>query len=102
MVVSVSTDDRTDLVCSLDPDALRERMADWHRLSAAVRERSVDGVTLTVRYAGGPGVADDVRRLVDAERDCCPFLAFDVQAEPDGGVRMIVTAPEPALLPSFG
>ena len=33
---------------------------------------------LTLRFRDGPGVGDELTRLVAAERDCCAFLGWRV------------------------
>jgi len=85
--------------CTLGPDELRERVAQWRELAADELERRVEGAGLTVRYRASPDVARRLRWLVDAERRCCPFLSFELGEEGDA-IRMVVTAPAPELLPT--
>jgi hypothetical protein len=51
--------------------------------------REPDAVVL--RFRDYPGVYEQLRRLVAADRDCCPFLVFDGTRE-DGPVVVRITA----------
>ena len=64
--------------CSLDPTALAARVADWRRLSGALVSavRTPTGAELS--YRPGPGVAERLLALVEAEAACCPDLELDV------------------------
>jgi hypothetical protein len=67
--------------CTLDRGALGERIAEW----AALRERSLlertdTGQTRRSRWSL-EGLTE-LRRLVAAEHQCCPFLAFQLTVGP--------------------
>lgn len=61
--------------CSLSPDSMRERAGAW----ASLRDRYLIERTRSENRAmsrwQGEGLVE-VQALVEAERDCCPFLAF--------------------------
>ena len=79
--------------CTL-PSADRPlRVADFDALFAAhlVRAERTDLTAARLVMAGGPGVADRVQRLADAESSCCAFFDFTVADEGDEvvlGVRV--------------
>lgn len=63
--------------CALDRGPLRERIAEW----AALRERSLLERTDTGQTRHSQWSLDgltELRRLVAAEHQCCPFLAFEL------------------------
>jgi hypothetical protein len=63
--------------CKLDRGALGERIAEW----AALRERSLLERTDTGQTRHSSWSLDgltELRRLVAAEHQCCPFLAFQL------------------------
>jgi hypothetical protein len=74
------------IVCTLGPDALAVRrkglLADLLRRAEEHHERS-DGYRM--RFAAKDETLTTVARAVDAERQCCRFLRFQITAEPDGG-----------------
>jgi hypothetical protein len=70
--------------CSLDDEELAARVGDWR----AIEDRGLlrveprpDGRVLV--YRGGAGTARALERLIEAERDCCPFLDLRIDAGPD-------------------
>lgn len=96
------TDEKKALSCSLDPIAMAKRAMAWRRVNKArIEWRREDGRSTSL-YAGRPGVADDLQRLVDLERECCGFLTFTLRPEGEN-VRLDVEAPEssPELLGAF-
>jgi hypothetical protein len=79
------------IACTLTGASLEERAAWFGCLGEAAL---IDGVRhgdrLLLRFR--PEAMDDVRELVRAEAECCPFLDFAVEV-PDGEVRLAVTGP---------
>jgi hypothetical protein len=74
------------VACSLSAVALGHRALAWHELlsrSLIVRERVPGGVRLTVQ----PDSAETLKDLVELERQCCPWITFDVS-----GSTVTVTA----------
>lgn len=82
------------IACNLSSGDFRQRLAwitDLNRRQLVRHERA--DLTLSLVY--GKAARADVDRLVAQERECCPFLSFDV-ADGAEGVVMTVTAPEEA------
>jgi hypothetical protein len=83
------------IVCTLVPDALRNRRED---LAALVRRAEASDEIpggLRVRFAAADDLLPTLARIVDAERQCCRFLRFAITAEPDGGpIGLEVTGPD--------
>jgi len=72
------------VVCTRTPDAIAERKADL--LSGLVRRAESREATADSGRSTFP--ADAFQLLVatvEAERQCCRFLRFDISVEPDGG-----------------
>jgi hypothetical protein len=82
--------------CSLDDEELAARRADWRALEAGAlirAETRPDGRLLV--YRGGENTARVLEGLIEAERKCCSFLDFRVEAA-DDEVRVTVTMPPEA------
>ena len=82
------------IACTLTGGNFKARMA-W--INALTREclpsHERHDLTLDLRYA--PGARDRVGEMVRKERECCPFLNFDLRDDKDE-VRLTITAPEEA------
>jgi hypothetical protein len=80
------------VACTLAPEALRERLDSIGRLThrSLLRHR-LEGQTLRLAYAKEAG--DEVRRIVDAERECCAFLRFTIEQAADA-VILSIEAPD--------
>ena len=74
------------VVCALTPAALRARreglLADLTARAESCEDLP-DG--LRVRFAPGGETLSAIVRAIDAERECCRFLRFQVTVEPDAG-----------------
>lgn len=80
--------------CTLSPSDYRARLATLGALSReALRHVERRGATFHLRYA--PDAAGRVHALVEQERRCCAFLAFEVEETADE-VRVRVTVPAAA------
>ena len=83
------------IVCTLTPDALRQRREQL--LPGLVRraeayERLATGLRL--RYAASADVLGDIVKMIEAERECCRFLRFELSVAPDlGPITLEVTGP---------
>jgi hypothetical protein len=51
-----------------------------------------------LRLAYAPEAAGEVRKMIELERICCPFLNFDLNEKADA-VRVTITVPETASGP---
>ena len=83
------------IACTLEPDVMPERMAQWQDMLAVARTRSAtpDG---RLRVEFGDGVAfGTLAALVAAEQQCCSFFAFTLTIDARG-IALEVGAPEAA------
>jgi hypothetical protein len=73
------------VICALMPGAIATRKAallpGLVRRRAESREDTVDGV----RFRFSADAFSVLASTVEAERQCCRFLRFDIAIEPDGG-----------------
>ena len=75
----------TPIACALAPDDHSQRSAEIEALFAGkteVRELP-DGYAF--RFPGEGDWAGRLLRLIEAERQCCPFFEFELSFEPDQG-----------------
>ena len=89
------------VACTLEGAEGGRRLAEWRRVAAtAGAGRQFAPGRLTLRFRDLPGVRSELERLVDAERDCCPYLGWRlVQAEAEWRVDVTGTDPELRALP---
>lgn len=67
------------IACTLGPDDGPQRLEQWRRLSTvAGAGRTQAPGRVVLRFRDEPGVADQLRQLVDAERQCCAFLDWQL------------------------
>jgi hypothetical protein len=83
------------IVCTLSPVALRARR---EGLLAELLHRADDHQELPeghrLRFAPSEDVLATIVRMVEAERQCCRFLRFQITVEPDGGpIALDVSGP---------
>ncbi|HEY2604284.1 MAG TPA: hypothetical protein VGI67_22185 [Thermoleophilaceae bacterium] len=80
------------IACSLSATDARTRKDDWKRLleRAAVTRTPLAGGGTRIALAPLDGVRAELRRLIEAERECCPFLEFELD---DEGGALAVTIP---------
>lgn len=74
------------IACTLGPAALKARQED---LLGGLLRRADQRLDLPdgyrIRFAAGEDVLANIVKVVEAERQCCRFLTFEVTVEPDGG-----------------
>jgi hypothetical protein len=81
------------VACTLGPGDGAERMRRWQRLGVAGSPVSrMESGRLVVRYQPGPGIAEELRALAQAEAGCCSFAEWAV-SEPAGQPTLVVSAP---------
>ena len=79
------------IACTLPAPEMRDRLAYISEFAQrALLRHEQDGGTLRLRYAVES--ADELERLVEQERSCCPFLGFDLVRRPDA-VYLVITTP---------
>lgn len=84
------------IVCTLTPETIATRKAEllpglFRR--AETTERTADGYRL--RFAASVGVLQAVAAAIDAERQCCRFLRFELTVEPDVGPLVLTLSGPP-------
>jgi hypothetical protein len=80
------------IACSLTADAASQRAEEFRELAArALVGRRRTGSEVVLRFQTGEGVAEQVASLAERERECCPFLAIDVERR-DGEVALRIGA----------
>lgn len=67
------------IACTLSASDLKDRVGAWNRLmgSGLVERNLVPG---GIRLTPAPGAADALIQLIDLERECCPWIDFEVGA----------------------
>ena len=83
------------IACTLDADAMPDRLADWRAVldRAQARATAEDGA---LRVELAPDVdLGELARLVAAEQRCCAFFAFAINVD-HRGLALEVRAPEGA------
>jgi hypothetical protein len=73
-------DDPTPIVCTLSAKELEDRELAWQKLLGSglvARSRVPGGIRLTAEQ----GAATALRQLIDLERECCPWIKFDVSSQ---------------------
>ena len=79
-------DSNAPLACALTPGEFRERRSSlWPGLAARADcvDPTPDGYTLRFRASGE--ILTAIADAIDAERQCCPFLSFELHVEPQSG-----------------
>lgn len=74
------------IVCTLGPAALKARREGLlTRLVGQAVEQQEFPEGRRLRFVPAEEILPAIARVVDAERQCCRFLRFQVTIEPDGG-----------------
>jgi hypothetical protein len=86
------------IACRLEGDDYRRRLASIGELArAALLDHRRDDCSLCLAYA--PEAATRVRRMVEEERVCCPFLVIELEETAEGVFVKITPPPlDPAML----
>ena len=81
------------IACTLTSAELQERR---RTVLQQVRSAVVETVELENGYAFSIPVAwfAEVANLIDLERQCCPFMTFNMKVAGDGPLRLELTGPE--------
>lgn len=89
-------DTHDPIVCSLDADELKQRLAEIRAVGAdALGDvQSLPGQAV-LRFAASQETRRHLEAIVAAEARCCAFLSFDLREEP-GAIVMTISAPEGA------
>ncbi|HEV3000022.1 MAG TPA: hypothetical protein VGW75_04710 [Solirubrobacteraceae bacterium] len=86
----------TPIACSLNASEFAARREETAAIArAALRGREpIDGGE-RLRFAGGEDLAGQIREIVDAEAECCPFLTLDLRRDGEA-LELDVTGPPEA------
>ena len=88
-------DTNPPVACSLSSTDARTRQAEWSALLRdAARSRTPVPGGIRVELTGD--VRSELIRLVELERECCPFLELVVEESAAGGLVLTATAPPDA------
>jgi DNA-binding transcriptional MerR regulator len=79
------------IVCTLGPDLVGTRIADWRAMLARVTSREAIEGGIRARFADGVDVSA-LAELAAAEQDCCRHFTFGLTIDPDG-VALDITGP---------
>lgn len=84
------------VMCSLSDVEKREREATLlARFKSGVVAVDELGDGYSFRLSGGPEWLALIAQLMIAERECCPFLTFQLTAEPQmGAITVRITGPD--------
>jgi MerR family copper efflux transcriptional regulator len=90
------------IACTLTTDGQRERLDEWKSLLAIAESREELGIGVRFRFR--TDLTARARTLAAAERECCPFLHFDLVEAEDAIVLTVETeeAGQEALRFIFG
>jgi hypothetical protein len=91
------------VACSLDAGGKKTRFDEWRELKrVGLVGESREGRVLTTVWTAEAGIPARLEMLIEAERQCCAFLDFEVE-ELDDVIRVRTVFPEGAesLLVSF-
>jgi hypothetical protein len=91
---TVTTDDEQPVACTLQGGRYEDRLAWIAELARdGLRSHERRDLVLELRYAAH--VIDRVGDMVAKERDCCAFLAFNIDESADE-IRLTIAVPERA------
>jgi MerR family transcriptional regulator, copper efflux regulator len=88
------------IACTLGPDDVQQRVADWQSVLDDTRARTALDSGVHLAFTAAIDV-QELARLVVAEQDCCRFFAFAITVD-DRGVGLDIRGPLEALEPIFG
>jgi hypothetical protein len=90
----METTEQPPIACCLGAREYQSRIAWIENLTVrALQSHARDDLVLHISYT--PEAAPEVRRMVERERMCCPFLTFDLDQSLEA-VSVRITVPEPA------
>lgn len=82
------------IACTLEPDAMPERLAGWNKLLAGATGRTAIPGGLRIEFDHAVDLGE-IAGLVAAEQRCCAFFSFSLTVD-HRGVALEVRAPEGA------
>ena len=71
----------TELSCRLSGPELVERIQEWRRVASQVISRTVNETSIISVYPSDAEVMTELQRLIEAEKECCSFMDFQIKEE---------------------
>ena len=71
------------LSCTLGGPELVQRIDEWRQVAARATSRTLTGNTVVSVYPRDPALLGELRRLIEAEKDCCSFMHFEIDERSD-------------------
>lgn len=71
------------LACTLSGSELGERIMEWRHIASHATSRHVEKGRVVSTYPPDRRLLQQLRRLIAAEAQCCPFMRFNVEERPD-------------------
>ena len=71
------------LACSLSGPELVERVREWADVASHATSRHVEKGRIVSTYPPDQQLLQQLRELISAEAECCPFMKFNVEERPD-------------------
>jgi hypothetical protein len=90
------TDKQTPIACSLTNSELSERrIAVLQKAGRSVLEVRETENGCAYRFPPDDDWVNELTRIINLEKQCCPFIEFTLTAEPQGGALWLkLTGPE--------
>jgi hypothetical protein len=90
-----ATDAPVPIACSLAASAAQDRESQWRALlSRSLIRRALAPGGMRIDLRALPGVRQELRRLIAAEQDCCPFMTMSVETTDQAILVLTVTTSE--------
>jgi len=67
-----------DLSCTLSGPELIQRIQEWRRVAARAKSRTLESNAVVSTYPPDPALLSELRRLIEAEKECCSFMEFQI------------------------
>lgn len=74
--------ERETLACTLSGPELGERIQNWSRVASRATSRLVEKDRIVATYPRDNDLLQQLRKLIAAEADCCPFMQFTIKERP--------------------
>ena len=81
-----------DLACTLASDELVQRIQDWRAVAVHAKSRTVTDSGVVSIYPLDSKVTSELQRLIEAEKDCCSFMDFEM-TEAEGNLVVELRVP---------
>ena len=71
------------VACSLNEAQLLNRLEEWRRVTSQATSRRVEKAGIVSTYPREEHVVQELRRLIEAENQCCSFMKFEGRQRAD-------------------